>query len=128
MRKRHSCRSWKWSNHFTLGTTDLVLQFGNKVFTHKAYVLDTNAFEAVLGMDFLSSPRCTGIVTFPSPPKLMVDGELFILQEMPSASTQKLCRIYKTEAYTLVKDVKKNVLEDLGVQKKKLLWTCLPTT
>ena len=65
---------------FTLGTTELTLQFGSKVLTHKAYVLDTNAFEAVLGMDFLSSPRCTGIFTFPSPPKLMVDGELFILQ------------------------------------------------
>ena len=104
---------------FTLGTTDLTLQFGSKILTHKAYVLDTNAFEAVLGMDFLSSPRCTGIITFPSPPKLMVDGELFILQELPNTSAQKLCRIFKTEAYTLIEDVKKNVLEDLGIQKEK---------
>ena len=62
---------------FTLGTTELTLKFGEKVLTHKAYVLETNAFEAVLGMDFLSTPRCTGIITFPSPPKLVIDWSSF---------------------------------------------------
>jgi hypothetical protein len=98
----------------------LTLKFGEKVLTHKAYVLETNAFEAVLGMDFLSTPRCTGIITFPSPPKLVVDGEFFLLKELANSSAQKVCRIFKTESYTVVPGVKDTIFADLEVQKEKV--------
>ena len=41
---------------FTLGETELVLSLGEKTIRHKAQVLDTNAFEAVLGVDFCKVP------------------------------------------------------------------------
>ena len=108
---------------FTLGTTDMVLKFGDKVIEHTAYVLDTTAFEAVLGMDFLSSPRCTGIITYPAPPKLLIDGATFVLRDMPSSrlnSAQKICRVFKTESYTLVEDVKSRALRELCVSRRQI--------
>ena len=54
---------------YTLGTTEIILVLGEKAIKHKMHVLETSAFQAVLGMDFLNGPRCTGIATFPNPGK-----------------------------------------------------------
>lgn len=106
---------------FTLGTTNLVVKFGDKMISQKAHVLETTAFQAVLGMDFLSGPRCTGIVTCPAPPKLLIDGELFpVKQNNSSCAAHRLFRIFNKESYTLKKDLRESVLQDLQVPKCKI--------
>ena len=50
---------------YSLGETTLVLSFGNKAIQQKAVVIDTAAFQAVLGTDFLSNPRVGGLITQP---------------------------------------------------------------
>ena len=51
---------------FTLGTTEILVDLGDTIFKQKAHVLDTGAFEAFLGLDFLSgNPRCGGVLTQP---------------------------------------------------------------
>ena len=65
---------------FTLGTTEMVLVLGEKTLKQKVHVLETDAFQAVLGTDFLSGPRCSGIITYPHPPKIIVDGEQVTLK------------------------------------------------
>ena len=50
----------------TLGTTIMTMKFDQTLFEQKAQVLDTCAFEAILGLDFLSgNPRCGGVLTQP---------------------------------------------------------------
>ena len=39
---------------YTIGSAEMVLELGDNFFSQKAQVLDTNAFEAILGLDFLS--------------------------------------------------------------------------
>lgn len=104
---------------FTLGEAEMVLKLGEKAIPLKAQVLDTDAFQAVLGMDFLQGPRCTGIITFPSPPKLMLDGELYPLMEHKSQKGvfSHVFRIFKKESYTLIHDVKSKALTDLAISR-----------
>ena len=46
---------------YTLGTTDLIIELNSTIFKQKVQVLETSAFEAILGLDFLTqSPRCGG--------------------------------------------------------------------
>jgi len=72
---------------FTLGTTEMVLVIGEKTLKQKVHVLETDAFQAVLGTAFLNGPRCTGIITFPHPPKIIVDGEQIALKTRKGQST-----------------------------------------
>ena len=107
---------------FTLGTTNLVVKFGDKMITQKAHVLETTAFQAVLGMDFLTGPRCTGIITSPSPPKLVIDGELYpVKQNNQNCAAHRLFRIFNKESYTLKKDLRDSVLQELQVPKNNIV-------
>ena len=45
---------------YSLGETTLCLTFGAKTIQQKAVVIETSAFQAVLGTDFLSNPRVGG--------------------------------------------------------------------
>jgi hypothetical protein len=58
---------------FTLGTTELELNLGGNTITQQALVLPTNAFQAVLGLDFLCTPPCQGLLTSPEPCRLLYD-------------------------------------------------------
>ena len=81
---------------YSLGETTLVLSFGNKAIQQKAVVIDTAAFQAVLGTDFLSNPRVGGLITQPPPTRLLVDGEPFVLQEsMASSNIHRVYRLFK---------------------------------
>jgi len=53
---------------FTCGTTAMVLHLGENKISHQVHVLETNAFEAVLGMDFLQGPHCKAFSLFPNHP------------------------------------------------------------
>ena len=50
---------------FSMGETDLKINFGQKSIVQRALVIETNAFQAVLGMDFLSNVRIGGLITQP---------------------------------------------------------------
>ena len=73
-------------------------------------------------MDFLQGPRCTGIITFPSPPKLMIDGELFPLKEHKAQKGmfQHVFRLFKKESYTLIEEVKNKAYSDMMVSREDL--------
>ena len=110
---------------YTLGSTILTLRFDDKIFEQSAEVLDTNAFDAVLGLDFLSgNPRCGGILTQPPPEKLLFDGKLFPLKSTQTSSTNfqvfRIQRIFKKESYTLVEQVKDEALKRLEIPRLRL--------
>ena len=58
---------------YCLGEATLLLSFGSKAVAQKAVVIDTSAFQAVLGTDFLSNPRVGGLITQPPPTSPFVD-------------------------------------------------------
>ena len=60
-----------------LGEATLLLSFGSKAVAQKAVVIDTSAFQAVLGTDFLSNPRVGGLITQPPPTRPLVDLVLY---------------------------------------------------
>ena len=103
---------------FTCGTTTMMLKMGEKEIPHTAHVLETNAFQAVLGMDVLAGPRCQGILTFPSPSRLLVDGEIVPLQERRGQTKSfSIFRLFKKESYTLVDPWKEKHSKTLKFQK-----------
>ena len=106
---------------FTLGTTDMILVLGEKTVKQKVHVLETSAFQAVLGTYFLTGPRCSGIITYPHPPKIIVDGEQIALRvRQGKTATNAIFRIFKKESYTLVEDWKKKSLQELEVPKQQI--------
>lgn len=51
---------------YTLGTSDLIVELDSTLFKQKVQVLETSAFDAILGLDFLTqNPRCGGVLTQP---------------------------------------------------------------
>ena len=56
---------------FTLGTADFSMLLNGKKVKHPAHVMETTAFDAVLGLDFLSTPPCEGVLTSPEPCRLL---------------------------------------------------------
>ena len=108
---------------FTLGTTDLVVELDSTIFKQKAQVLDTSAFDAILGLDFLSgNPRCGGVLTQPPPERLIFDQKFFELGQMSSARQKcnqifHVHKLYKSEAYTLTTTVKEKALQKLEIDR-----------
>jgi hypothetical protein len=105
---------------FTLGSTILTMKFDECLFEQKVQVMDTSAFDAVLGLDFLSgNARCGGILTQPPPEKLLFDGKLFPLKQARVDGIQvfRMFRAFKKESYTLIDQVKMEALEKLGLKK-----------
>jgi len=101
---------------YTLGEAIFNLSFGQKILTQKAVVLDTSAFQAVLGTDFLQKPRFGGLLTQPPPCKLLVDGEMFPLEDSTSAPTcHRLFRLFKKESYFLVPNLRDDALGKLEI-------------
>ena len=105
---------------YTLGETNLQLQFGTKSITQKAVVIDTAAFQAVLGTDFLSNPRVGGLITQPPPTRLLVDGEPIILQESGGSNIHRVYRLFKKESYSLEEKLREKALQELEVPKTSI--------
>ena len=98
---------------FSEGVADLTLKFGECVLKQPALVVPTHAFQAVLGMDFLTNPKVGGLLTQPPPCKLLVDGQSFPLCESKGSQIHRIYRIFKRESYTLVTPVKFEALKSL---------------
>jgi len=84
--------------------------------------LETDAFDAILGLDFLScNPSCGGILTQPPPERLIFDGKEFVLNHFQNGKEKAsqvfhVHKAFKTEAYTLVPSVKQDALDFLGLE------------
>ena len=105
---------------YTLGSTKLTMKFDETLFEQKVQVMDTSAFDAVLGLNCLSgNARCSGILTQPPPEKLLFDGKLFPLKQarVDGMRVFKIHRAFKKESYTLTREIKENALQSLGVSR-----------
>ncbi len=100
---------------WSLGTSDIKLQFGKSIFYVKAVVVETSAFDAVLGTDFMENEHVGGILTRPT--RLLIDGQNFTLVDhfLANPTNNRLFRLFKTESYTLAKYSRNQVLRDLEV-------------
>ena len=59
---------------FSLGTANLQFQLGSRTFEHVAQVVETNAFQALLGTDFMEgNPHFGGFLT--RAPRILIDNE-----------------------------------------------------
>ena len=107
---------------YTMGTTILTIEFDQTIFHQQAHVLDTQALDAVLGLDFLSNnPRCGGILTQPPPERLLFDGKVFPLSRTdPNNSVTSFFRIVrkalKTESYKVIEPIRNKALETLDIK------------
>ena len=104
---------------FSQGTTDVEVNLGQHKFSQQVMVLDTKAFEEVLGMDFLhSSPMINGILFRPA--RLVVNNEEILLREEVGENVNRLLRLFKTESYQLIPQVRNQALNDLGIKNKQV--------
>ena len=102
---------------YSLGSTDIMLQFGTHTFLQKAEVVDTTAFSAVLGTDFTEGNlHFDGFLA--RPPRLIIDGEEFLCQDFTEKLTcNRIFRLFRTESYTLVPEIRQDALCELEVSK-----------
>ena len=90
---------------FSLGTATISLRLGNEEVKHEALVLETGAFEAVLGLDFIGAKPCGGILTCPRPCRLLFRNKEIPLNEgNEKVGFHKVQRLFKKESYFLAKE------------------------
>ena len=82
-----------WSN----GTVELPIKLGSRTIRQTPLVLDTNAFQAVLGMDFLGRPLVNGLLLKPA--RLVVGEES--LQNLIRRMVITDCSVVVNESYKL---------------------------
>ena len=82
---------------FSEGVAELSLKFGDSIFSQQALVVPTNAFQVVLGMDFLSNPKVGGLRTQPPHCKLLVEGKFYPLSENKGSQIHRIFRLFKRE-------------------------------
>ena len=102
---------------FSDGMAVLTLNFGGTPLCQKALVVQTDAFQAVLGTDFLTNPRVGGILTQPPPVRLLIDGKTINLENTTPTSQKmhRIFRLFKKESYTLIKELRLSALAKLDV-------------
>jgi hypothetical protein len=105
---------------YSLGSADLILQFGSKVLKLNAVVVDTTAFSAVLGTDFTESESFGRLLT--RPPRIIIDGEEFPISSSEGGHMEikRIFRLFRTESYTLVENIKSKVLRELGISRRSI--------
>ena len=84
---------------YSEGIARAELKMGNHAFQQSLLVLNTNAFDLVLGMDFLGHPNVNGILFKPA--RLVVENDFIPLIE-DKAQVFTLFRLFNTESYQLL--------------------------
>ena len=96
----------------SLGTTEVEVHIGPSLkLLQKCHVLETNAFDCVLGLDFLESQPVNGLLLKPA--RLIVQNQEFPLREEGARS--RVFRIFPCEDYKLKSEIRASALEKLGV-------------
>ena len=105
---------------WSLGNMPIDVPVGRETVTVNCLILDTNAFEAILGMDFLRHPKVKGLMM--NPPALLVGEDQIGLDELETTeTTHRLLRTFRTEAYTLEPSIRTEVIKELGEANESLI-------
>ena len=99
---------------WTEGSTEVEVMLGKRRIKQRVLVMETEAFELVLGMDFLGHDLVEGILFRPWA-RIVVGGEEYPLEEVREEMTL-LRRIYHTESYKLDEEIRKQGLQDLNIE------------
>ena len=108
---------------FSLGTANLKFQLGTRRFDQMAQVVETDAFQALLGTDFMEgNEHFGGFLT--RPPRLIIDNEEVPCQDSTELFTlQKLMR-FSHESYHLVPKLREQILSSLGLSASSIKIDC----
>jgi hypothetical protein len=99
---------------FSRGVTEIEVALGSELVKHECMVVDTEAFEAVLGMDFLHGNQMINGLLF-HPPRLVVNNKEIRLREEACPKINTMFRLFQTESYRLISDIRSRALQDLHV-------------
>ena len=86
---------------------------------HKVMVLETTAFDVVLGMDVMNNPHINGLLLRLA--RLMVDNEIVSLREESEGRVRFIFRIFNTEYYALKPNLMEYDLSALGLRRADVL-------
>ena len=101
---------------YSHGSVDVEVNVGRHAIPVRMLVLETTAFDAVLGMDFLDHPMVNGILFKPA--RRVIEDEMIPLREdRQQARVGAMFRIFNTESYKLIPSVRRNALRELGVKE-----------
>ena len=105
---------------YSLGNANIQLQFGPKILQVDAVVVETSAFEAVLGTDFTESEHFGGLLTRTS--RVIIDGQEFLVKDCleTKAEIKRIFRMFKTESYSLTPAIRRDVFQELGVPTSQI--------
>ena len=97
---------------YALGSTEMEIDVGNAKLIQRFLVLETNAFDCILGLDFMQNPEINGLLM--RPPRLIVNKREVLLYEDQISSCIKLL-LFRTENYKMLPNVRMDVLKELGI-------------
>ena len=110
---------------FSLGTATLNFNLGPRSFQHPVQVLETDAFEALLGTDFMESNQHFGGLLV-RPARLVIDGEEVPLTDSTSVfSLHKVLRLkVSDESYALIPELRKQVIARFDLSPSQIRVDC----
>jgi hypothetical protein len=110
---------------FSLGTATLNFNLGRRSFSHPVQVLETDAFEALLGTDFMDTNEHFGGLLV-RPARLVIDGE-----EVPITDSTSVFALHKVfrlkvseESYSLIPKLRREVLTELDINPSQIKIDC----
>ena len=95
-----------------LGSTTMDIEIGNTRINQRMLVLDTDAFDCILGLDFMQHPEINGILM--RPPRLMVNNQEVPLHQDCLANCVRIL-LFRTENYKLLPYIRNEVFSQLGI-------------
>ena len=107
---------------FCVGRADVVVGLGTQKVTRRCFVMDTDAFKLVLGMDFIRA-EVNGILL--NPDRLIVGGETFPMT-LCAEYESLFFRMFKTESYQLKPQYKDAAILELSITPSELGPECKP--
>lgn len=103
---------------FSKGQAELEVNLGRHHLLQKVLVLDTDAFDCLLGMDFLQRDPVQGILFRPA--RLVVQGDEYPLKEESGTVLNRLFRVFQTEAYQLLPVHRNSAIAKLGLDREQI--------
>ena len=93
--------------------TEVTVVLGNLQLRQKCFVIPTDAFALILGMDFVRR-YVQGILL--EPDRLVVSGQEFPL----NIGSEEVFRVFKTESYQLLPKLKEQAIRELSISPSEL--------
>jgi hypothetical protein len=100
---------------FSKGITEVEVSLGTERLCHRMVVVDTDVFDAVLGMDFLyGNASINGLLFHPA--RLVVNNKEVLVREENHPKICTMFRLFKTESYRLLSSVRSDALTGLSIE------------